>query len=111
MSKYKNLRIPGKQSDLITKLNEIKAKDYRDFIYDVVRTRVYSEGINEHNPIECTAVFVSILENIPVSLVWILIKNNELYITNITPSKPGSITTEQYNSILESFELNVIKNQ
>lgn len=107
MKVFKKLEIKGENSDLISLLNKIKSKKYKNFNFIVDKSDDYAKMIATSK--DCTATFLtSEIEN-AIAYVWLVVTKNLLYVSNITPNKSGQLTFHQYNSIIDKFYEEIIE--
>lgn len=109
MKTFKKIEIKGNIKDLIQLLEEIKIKKHQNFTYISEKSDDYASMISL--PKNCTATFLSNEIENAIVYIWIVISDNLLYISNITPNKSGQLTYEQYNFIISKFYDEVIKPQ
>lgn len=107
MRTFKRLEIRGEKEDLLRYLKEIKSKTYDNFTYVSEKSDNYATMISL--PKEYTATFLSNEIEHAIAYVWLVISDNLLYVSNITPNKSGQLTYTQYNSIITKFCEEVIK--
>jgi hypothetical protein len=109
MKAFKKIEIRGNEKDLIDLLEGIKSKKHQNFTYIAEKSDDYASMISL--PKNCTATFLSNEIENAIVYIWLVISNNLLYISNITPNKSGQLTYEQYNFIINKFYEEVIKIQ
>lgn len=109
MKTFRKIEIRGLKDDLITYLNQIKAQNHENFTYINDKSDEYAMMIAI--PKECTATFLSKEIENAIAYIWLVISDDLLYVSNITPNKSGQLTYNQYNSIANKFYEEVIKAQ
>lgn len=107
MKIFKKLEITGRNNSLKTLLNKIKIESHRNFTYVSEKSDDYAKMISTSK--ECTATFLTNEIENAIAYVWLVLTEDSLYISNITPNKSGQLTFHQYNSIVDTFYKEVIE--
>jgi hypothetical protein len=107
MKTFKELRINASSELLTTLVVKLQNLAFGDFVYQSDKTIEYAKMIGKNSNQVLT--FLSPKIRGAIAYVWLVIDNNELKITNITPNKSGQLSFEQYNSILDEFFNIIIK--
>src|ERR1035437_10066329 len=107
MKTIKNLKIKSPIDKLIFLVEKLQRVKRDDFQYVSGKSEEYAKMIGKKSNEVLT--FESPEIKGAVAFVWLVIDDEELRITNITPNKSGQLSIEQYNSILDSFYERIIK--
>ncbi|MGZ3752346.1 MAG: hypothetical protein ACXVB0_15685 [Mucilaginibacter sp.] len=104
MQVFKDLRIIDRDDDrsrLILFLNELKSQEVSEWPYLVKESRDYATHIFKDE--SEVAVFRSPLICHRTATVWLILTGREVKITNIVPTKTGSLSFDEYNAIFDRF--------
>lgn len=107
MKTHKSLKITSQPEQLTSLIKKLQDATFEGFSYDSEKTNEYAKIIFKEN--NQVLSFISPEIRGAIAYVWLLLDNNELTITNITPNKSGKLSIEQYNSILDKFFEAVLK--
>lgn len=105
--KFKEFILPGEKKKSINILNKAKSALHSNFVFDAPRSEDYA--IHTANAIDCTGCFLSHNLQNPIAFVWLVATDDRLYISNITPKKPGALSEDEFNNILDNFVSEVLK--
>ncbi|MBR4337853.1 MAG: hypothetical protein IKP91_06420, partial [Bacteroidaceae bacterium] len=101
MKKFKTLTIRAPHGELVALLDTLKKQDKSIFTYKRTKSNEYARNIfHEENTVGC---FSTNRKTLSKASVWVVITNEELTITNITPNEIGSLGVVMYNTILQTF--------
>jgi hypothetical protein len=101
MKKFKTLTIRAPHRELVALLDTLKKQDKSIFTYKRTKSNEYARNIfHEENTVGC---FSTNRKTLSKASVWVVITNEELTITNITPNEIGSLGVVMYNTILQTF--------
>lgn len=106
MKKFQKLTIARPQQELIAMLNELK-KTKGIFVYRRNKSVEYARNIFRKE--DLVACFATERKSYSKSSVWVVISNDEMTVTNITPGEISSLGVVQYNEILNAFLNDFIK--
>lgn len=109
MKAFQKLELKGEKENLVRFLKEIKSKEYENFTYISEKSEEYAMMIASSK--ENTATFLSTEIEGAIAYVWLVISDDLLYVSNITPNKSGQLTYHQYNAILTKFFNEAIETQ
>lgn len=101
MKVFQKLEIRGEKQHLVHFLKSVKYGEYENFTYVGEKSDEYAMMIASSK--DCTATFLSNEIEGAIAYVWLVISNELLYVSNITPNKSGQLTYNQYNAILKKF--------
>lgn len=106
MKKFQKLTIAHPQQELVALLNELK-KTKGIFVYKRNKSAEYARNIFRKE--ELVACFTTEWKSFSKASVWVVISNDEMTVTNITPGEISSLGVVQYNVILNAFLNDFIK--
>lgn len=106
MKKYQKLTISRPQQELLALLNKLK-RTKGIFVYKRNKSVEYARNLFRNE--DLVACFATERKSYSKSSVWVVISNDEMTVTNITPGETSSLGVVQYNVILNAFLNDFIK--
>lgn len=101
MLKYQFLTITHPENELVELLGKMKEASKGAFLYQKTLASDYAKNIFvKEDHVGC---FKTRRTSLAESSVWVVITDNELKVTNITPSAVTSLGVTEYNTILRTF--------
>lgn len=101
MKKFRTLTITAPQNKLVELLDSLKKLDKGVFSYKRNKSNEYARNIFHSD--ETVGCFSTERKTLAKSSVWVVITNDELKVTNITPTEVSSLGTVKYNEVLLTF--------
>lgn len=100
MKKFKQLIIRRSHEELVSLLNNLKSCEG---IFAYKRNKSLEYARNIFHTEETVACFATERNTLAKASVWVVVTNDELKVTNITPNESGSLGIVAYNIVLDSF--------
>ena len=101
MKKFKTLTVRASHEGLVELLDTLKKQDKCVFTYKRKKSNEYARNIfHKEDTVGC---FSTERKTLLKASVWVVITNEELTITNITPNNIGSLDVPMYNTVLQAF--------
>lgn len=101
MKKFKTLTVRASHRELEELLDTLKKQDKGIFTYKRTKSNEYAKNIfHKEKNVGC---FSTERKTLSRASVWVVIKKEELTITNITSNEIDSLSVAMYNNVLQTF--------